>query len=84
MIHSRSPLHREVNGLKKFAQIVRIKRRESGESLRHAATLIGVSHSTLSRIERGLDMSVVSFALVCVHFRLKPEVFLRLVVQQRI
>ena len=49
--------------------------------MRETAKLIGISHSTLSRIERGKDMSVISFAKVCFYFGLKPEIFLRLVIQ---
>lgn len=80
--HLCSPRSKD-NGLDKFAATVRRERNETGKSLRETAKLVGISHSTLSRIERAEDMSVVSFARVCMYFSLKPEIFLRLVIQER-
>lgn len=68
---------------KRFGEAVRWERKRAGKSQRSLATLIGISHATLSRIERGEEMTVPSFAKICAHFNMPPENWLCLAASEQ-
>ncbi len=46
--------------MSKFAQIIREKRAAMNLSLRSAAELIGISHTYLDKLEKGMTLALVS------------------------
>lgn len=71
--------HKYKNGLEHFAQVVRWKRTDAGYGLREAARRIGILHSTLHRVESAKMMDVKSFALICMYYKLKTELWLSVI-----
>lgn len=52
----------------KFGQWVKEHRSASGDGLRPAAKCIGVSHATLSRVERGYMPDIPTFSRICRYY----------------
>jgi hypothetical protein len=55
---------------------LKYRREHDNISLREASKLCGVSHATLSRVERGEDPDMKSFARLCRWLALSPSMFL--------
>jgi transcriptional regulator with XRE-family HTH domain len=63
------------SGLDRFSECIRLKRKDTKFSLREAAQRIGISHSTLLRMEKGKMMDVRSFVLVVLYYRMNIELW---------
>ena len=59
-----------------LGDIMKAKREHVSIGVREAAKLAGVSHVTISRIERGEDPDIPNFAKVCTWLGLSSSMFL--------
>ena len=59
-----------------LGETIKARREHLGLGLREAARDAGVSHATLSRVERGEDPDIPNFAKLCRWLQLAPTMFL--------
>ncbi len=59
-----------------LGETLKARREHLSLGLREAAKLAGVSHATLSRVERGEDPDIPNFAKLCQWLGLAPTMFL--------